>query len=75
MATIMTLLNEAQLPDSPSARLDAELLLAAGRRDEAGSFLHAAIEQLGALRSTPARQALMRRAQEQLEAAAGRPAG
>ena len=29
MATIMTLLNEAQLPDSPSARLDAELLLAA----------------------------------------------
>ncbi|KES20520.1 MULTISPECIES: peptide chain release factor N(5)-glutamine methyltransferase [unclassified Pseudomonas] len=29
MATIMTLLAEAQLPDSPSARLDAELLLAA----------------------------------------------
>ena len=29
MATIMTLLGEAQLPDSPSARLDAELLLAA----------------------------------------------
>ncbi|MFS2124220.1 peptide chain release factor N(5)-glutamine methyltransferase [Pseudomonas sp. Pseusp97] len=29
MATIMTLLNEAHLPDSPSARLDAELLLAA----------------------------------------------
>ncbi|MFR0691334.1 peptide chain release factor N(5)-glutamine methyltransferase [Enterobacterales bacterium AE_CKDN230030158-1A_HGKHYDSX7] len=29
MATIMTLLNDAQLPDSPSARLDAELLLAA----------------------------------------------
>lgn len=29
MATIMTLLNEARLPDSPSARLDAELLLAA----------------------------------------------
>ncbi|MBB4867097.1 release factor glutamine methyltransferase [Pseudomonas nitritireducens] len=29
MATIMTLLNEAQLPDSPSARLDAELLLSA----------------------------------------------
>ncbi|WP_447746074.1 peptide chain release factor N(5)-glutamine methyltransferase [Pseudomonas nicosulfuronedens] len=29
MATIMTLLNEAQLPGSPSARLDAELLLAA----------------------------------------------
>ncbi|SDI66911.1 peptide chain release factor N(5)-glutamine methyltransferase [Pseudomonas panipatensis] len=29
MATIMTLLNEAQLPDSPSARLDSELLLAA----------------------------------------------
>lgn len=29
MATIMTLLAEAQLPDLPSARLDAELLLAA----------------------------------------------
>ncbi|WP_152225978.1 peptide chain release factor N(5)-glutamine methyltransferase [Pseudomonas sp. SCB32] len=29
MATIMTLLHEARLPDSPSARLDAELLLAA----------------------------------------------
>ncbi|MDF3933286.1 peptide chain release factor N(5)-glutamine methyltransferase [Pseudomonas citronellolis] len=29
MATIMTLLAEAELPDSPSARLDAELLLAA----------------------------------------------
>ena len=29
MSTIMTLLAEAQLPDSPSARLDAELLLAA----------------------------------------------
>lgn len=29
MATIITLLAEAQLPDSPSARLDAELLLAA----------------------------------------------
>lgn len=29
MATIMTLLAEAQLPDSPCARLDAELLLAA----------------------------------------------
>lgn len=29
MATIMTLLAEARLPDSPSARLDAELLLAA----------------------------------------------
>lgn len=29
MATIMTLLDEAQLPDSPSARLDVELLLAA----------------------------------------------
>ncbi|KAF1054941.1 MAG: Release factor glutamine methyltransferase [Stenotrophomonas maltophilia] len=29
MATIMTLLNEASLPDSPSARLDSELLLAA----------------------------------------------
>lgn len=29
MATIMTLLSEARLPDSPTARLDAELLLAA----------------------------------------------
>ncbi|AYC31724.1 peptide chain release factor N(5)-glutamine methyltransferase [Pseudomonas cavernae] len=29
MATIETLLNSAELPDSPSARLDAELLLAA----------------------------------------------
>ncbi|SDP10115.1 peptide chain release factor N(5)-glutamine methyltransferase [Pseudomonas jinjuensis] len=29
MATIITLLNDARLPDSPSPRLDAELLLAA----------------------------------------------
>ncbi|KRV65681.1 peptide chain release factor N(5)-glutamine methyltransferase [Pseudomonas citronellolis] len=38
MATIMTLLAEAQLPDSPSARLDAELLLAAAL-DKPRSFL------------------------------------
>jgi len=67
---------EPALGGSPDWKVEmAELLLAAGRRDEAGRFLHAAIEQLGGLRSTPARQALMRRAKEQLEAVAGPPAG
>lgn len=45
MATIMTLLAEAQLPDSPSARLDAELLLAAAM-GKTRSFLRTWPERL-----------------------------
>jgi release factor glutamine methyltransferase len=39
MATIQSLLNNAELPDSPTPRLDAELLLAAAL-GKSRSYLH-----------------------------------
>lgn len=67
---------EPMLGESPDWKVEmGELMLAAGRRDEAQACFRQAVDQLGGLRPTPARQQLMRRAQAHLDSAASEPAG
>ena len=66
---------EPMLGESPDWKVEmGELMLAAGRREEAQACFRKALDQLGSLRLTPARQQLMRRAKDHLDNAAGDPA-
>jgi len=66
---------EPMLGESPDWKVEmGELMLAAGRREEAQIYFRRAADQLGGLRPTPARQQLMRRAQNHLDNGAGDPA-
>jgi tetratricopeptide (TPR) repeat protein len=66
---------EPTLGESPDWKVEmGELMLVAGRRDEAQVYFRRAADQLGGLRLTPARQQLMRRAQNHLNTGAGDPA-
>lgn len=67
---------EPMLGESPDWKVEmGELMLAAGRREEAQACFRKALDQLGSLRLTPARQQLMRRAKDHLDNAADDPAG
>jgi tetratricopeptide (TPR) repeat protein len=67
---------EPMLGESPDWKVEmGELMLAVGRRDEAQVYFRKALDQLGSLRLTPARQQLMHRAQGHLDAGASEPAG
>jgi tetratricopeptide (TPR) repeat protein len=66
---------EPTLGASPDWKVEVgELLLATGRRDEARVCFRTAVDQLGGLRLTPARQQLLHRAQNHLNDEAGDPA-
>lgn len=66
---------EPMLGESPDWKVEmGELMLAVGRREEAQIYFRQAADQLGGLRPTPARQQLMRRAQNHLDHGAGDPA-
>ena len=62
---------EPTLGDSPDWKVEmGELLLSAGRAEQAQAWFRKAADQLEGLRPTPARQQLMRRAQGHLDATA-----
>lgn len=62
---------EPTLGDSPDWKVEmGELLLSAGRGEQAQAWFRKAADQLQGLRPTPARQQLMRRAQGHLDATA-----
>lgn len=66
---------ESTLGESPDWKVEmGELMLASGRREEAQACFRKALDQLGSLRLTPARQQLMRRATNHLNDGARDPA-
>jgi tetratricopeptide (TPR) repeat protein len=65
---------EPMLGESPDWKVEmGELMLAVGRREDAQAYFRKAVDQLGSLRLTPARQQLMRRAQGHLDGEASAP--